>query len=320
MKQPELGKKISDIRKAKGLTQEELVSKCNLNVRTLQRIESGLVTPRSYTIRIIFAALDYNFNDSSERILRGSLLSFFQNKIEQINNLVIDLFNLKTNTIKKLLILSAAGIILSFGTFILFYVSKGQWSNDNKYVTSNGRGIIYLFPRGLKIQISNTKDTADYQIGKYLIQEYKRSIFLNKKFVGKTIDGDTVVLRKGQLKIRKSYWEFISPNKKGIIYLFPVNLTLNYSAKKDTDNMLIGGLHIQEFNNKIFLNKNYKGYAYLGDSVIIKQEYLTILNRNSRINVNIIPNFEIMIVLFNLSKSGSWVYSTPFLLITLTTK
>ncbi|MCS5489833.1 helix-turn-helix domain-containing protein [Algoriphagus limi] len=47
MKQPELGKKISELRKAKGMTQEELVEKCNLNVRTIQRIEAGEVTPRS---------------------------------------------------------------------------------------------------------------------------------------------------------------------------------------------------------------------------------------------------------------------------------
>ena len=37
MKQPELGRKIADLRKAKGYTQEELVDKCNLSVRTLQR-------------------------------------------------------------------------------------------------------------------------------------------------------------------------------------------------------------------------------------------------------------------------------------------
>ena len=58
MKQPELGRKIAELRKARGLTQEELVEKCNLNVRTLQRIESGEVAPRSHTIRVIFAALD----------------------------------------------------------------------------------------------------------------------------------------------------------------------------------------------------------------------------------------------------------------------
>jgi transcriptional regulator with XRE-family HTH domain len=65
MKQPELGKKIAELRKAKGLTQEELVEKCNINVRTLQRIEAGDATPRSYTIKTIFPALDYNIYDSA---------------------------------------------------------------------------------------------------------------------------------------------------------------------------------------------------------------------------------------------------------------
>jgi transcriptional regulator with XRE-family HTH domain len=63
MKQPELGKKISELRKAKGLTQEELVEKCNLNVRTIQRIESGEVTPRSYTVKALFEALDYHWEE-----------------------------------------------------------------------------------------------------------------------------------------------------------------------------------------------------------------------------------------------------------------
>jgi transcriptional regulator with XRE-family HTH domain len=62
MKQPELGRKISELRKAKGLTQEELVDKCNISVRTLQRIETGEVTPRSYTIKTILAALEYDLS------------------------------------------------------------------------------------------------------------------------------------------------------------------------------------------------------------------------------------------------------------------
>ena len=69
MKQPELGKKISEMRKAKGLTQEELVEMCNLNVRTIQRIEAGEVTPRSYTIKALFEALgvaELDFKDSKE--------------------------------------------------------------------------------------------------------------------------------------------------------------------------------------------------------------------------------------------------------------
>ncbi len=66
MKQPQLGKKISELRKAKGLTQEELVEKCNLNVRTIQRIEAGEVTPRSYTVKALFEALDYHWEGVKE--------------------------------------------------------------------------------------------------------------------------------------------------------------------------------------------------------------------------------------------------------------
>lgn len=62
MKQPELGQKISELRKAKGLTQEELVDRCNISVRTIQRIETGEVNPRSYTIKTILAALGSDFN------------------------------------------------------------------------------------------------------------------------------------------------------------------------------------------------------------------------------------------------------------------
>jgi transcriptional regulator with XRE-family HTH domain len=63
MQQPELGHKIQNWRKAKGLTQEELVEKCNLNVRTLQRIEAGEVLPRSYTVKSILEVLNVDFSE-----------------------------------------------------------------------------------------------------------------------------------------------------------------------------------------------------------------------------------------------------------------
>jgi transcriptional regulator with XRE-family HTH domain len=45
MNQPELGLKIAELRKAKGVTQEELALNCNINVRTIQRIETGIGGP-----------------------------------------------------------------------------------------------------------------------------------------------------------------------------------------------------------------------------------------------------------------------------------
>lgn len=89
MKQPELGRKIVSLRKQLGLTQEELVDKCNLNVRTLQRIESGEVNPRSHTIKSIFEALEYETGSpATERYQRTKdfLESNFKKYYSQIIN------------------------------------------------------------------------------------------------------------------------------------------------------------------------------------------------------------------------------------------
>ncbi|WP_194850714.1 helix-turn-helix domain-containing protein [Nonlabens antarcticus] len=68
MKQPQLGDYIANLRKEQGLTQEELVELCNINVRTIQRIEAGNVTPRNYTIKNILRALGSSFEDLTEEI------------------------------------------------------------------------------------------------------------------------------------------------------------------------------------------------------------------------------------------------------------
>lgn len=76
MKQPELGQKIVELRLAKGLTQEELVAKCNISVRTIQRIESGEVEPRTYTIKAILDALDYDLEQIKMTDKSNSINSF----------------------------------------------------------------------------------------------------------------------------------------------------------------------------------------------------------------------------------------------------
>jgi N-acetylmuramoyl-L-alanine amidase len=137
MRQPELGKKIAELRKAKGLTQEELVAECNLNVRTLQRIESGAVMPRSYTVRIIFAALDYN--DSLKNIPNNisEIGQVFTNRLEQFYKYVIDLFNLKTNKMKKLSILATLCIFLVFS---LFFINAKVLAQKYTIVIDAGHG------------------------------------------------------------------------------------------------------------------------------------------------------------------------------------
>lgn len=60
MKKTELAHKIIERRKSLGMTQDELASHCSINVRTIQRIEAGDVTPRSHTMKVLFQALNIN--------------------------------------------------------------------------------------------------------------------------------------------------------------------------------------------------------------------------------------------------------------------
>ena len=78
LEQPQLGKTIIELRQKKHLTQEELVELCNINVRTLQRIEAGEVTPREYTIRIILDALDYNIAQVENSIQKKASLKWLK--------------------------------------------------------------------------------------------------------------------------------------------------------------------------------------------------------------------------------------------------
>lgn len=81
MKQPNLGIRLSEIRKERRLTQEELAEKCTVNVRTIQRIESGDVTPRSYTLNTIYGALEYDPQSHEGLSSFDKVLLFIQNLI-----------------------------------------------------------------------------------------------------------------------------------------------------------------------------------------------------------------------------------------------
>lgn len=66
MKQPEIGLKVADLRSEKGMTQEQLAELCEVSTRTIQRIESGEVDPRSFTLNSLSRNLDYNFGESQD--------------------------------------------------------------------------------------------------------------------------------------------------------------------------------------------------------------------------------------------------------------
>jgi len=58
-----IGDKILEIRKRKGLTQEELSDLAKINLRTLQRIEKGETVPRGNTLKMLCGVLEINMED-----------------------------------------------------------------------------------------------------------------------------------------------------------------------------------------------------------------------------------------------------------------
>ncbi|MBQ0768241.1 MAG: helix-turn-helix domain-containing protein [Bizionia sp.] len=58
-----IGKKIRDVRKRKGLSQEELAESAKVNLRTIQRIENNESEPRGKTVNLICDVLDINAED-----------------------------------------------------------------------------------------------------------------------------------------------------------------------------------------------------------------------------------------------------------------
>ncbi|MVN92478.1 helix-turn-helix domain-containing protein [Mucilaginibacter aquatilis] len=61
-----LQQKIISARKKQGLTQEQLADLCKVTVRTIQRIECGDSTPRSYTLNALATALNIPFEEFAQ--------------------------------------------------------------------------------------------------------------------------------------------------------------------------------------------------------------------------------------------------------------
>ncbi|WP_303315407.1 helix-turn-helix transcriptional regulator [Flavivirga abyssicola] len=158
MKQPELGKKILELRIAKGLTQEELVEKCNISVRTIQRIEAGEVTPRSHTLKAVAAALDSEFSEIVNK--KHTFIDLANEWIERF--LLNDSVTAKSSDffIKEL---NIAGI----SAIICFVIGFLEMASD--YFLYNQNRIIFSTPFFILVKIISTISYIFYQRGFIII-------------------------------------------------------------------------------------------------------------------------------------------------------
>jgi len=186
MKQPDLGKKISELRKEKGLTQEELVELCNINVRTIQRIESGEVTPRSYTLKTILKALDYNLEEI--HLEESSRINFTNSDFKIISFAfwigilfsIVDFFNVFLNISLEFdldvlgdyfsfnatyIVTQVASIVLAICFYFGFYKTATILKNDLLKVTSILMIIVSIANYFISILVLDSDDGTSLAFG-----------------------------------------------------------------------------------------------------------------------------------------------------------
>ena len=132
MSKIDFGLKLIEVRNAKGLTQEDVAEKCKITVRTIQRIESGVVKPRVFTIKIISEVLGIDFFETSntgydvKKVIPNSDLGmpYFLWYLK-------DLFNLKTKTMKKISILTMSFLMIGLALFV--FTTKTNAQSDKSF-------------------------------------------------------------------------------------------------------------------------------------------------------------------------------------------
>ncbi len=206
IQQPELGKKIADFRKSKGFTQEDIVDKCNLSVRTLQRIEAGEVNPRIYTIKLILKVLELDFENTFNSP-KETDKKWFKKWLEQFYINIIDLFNLKTNTMKKVSILSVALFAVIFGISSITNITLGQSNSKvEKIIQNTNSDFLQLFNAGdINSLVNLYRDDACLVArgcGKEFIRNYYGAEATKYKFTEITATSisvcDSIAVEKGK--------------------------------------------------------------------------------------------------------------------------
>lgn len=89
-----IGKKIKELRKLKGLSQEALAEHAKVNLRTIQRIEKEESEPRGKTLHLICEVLEINIEDIMDYGKHSDTKFLFWYHLSVVSFLVIPIGNI----------------------------------------------------------------------------------------------------------------------------------------------------------------------------------------------------------------------------------
>jgi transcriptional regulator with XRE-family HTH domain len=139
---------ITNSRKSKNLTQEQLAELSKVNLRTIQRIENNENTPRGYTLKLICDILEIEIPNSESEILEQK-----PNQIEiSINYFFLIIINLTLMGIIGWMTLDSesninskfAGFLLSFFIPIFIVFITKNMSNAERFLKFGFGFLIYI--------------------------------------------------------------------------------------------------------------------------------------------------------------------------------
>jgi len=180
---------IKELRIKKGLTQEELAEKTELSARTIQRIETGVVDPRAYSLQMIAKALDVDYilfveeqsNTQNEKHLRDDIVLGLLHFSSLIPILIPALLIWHFNKHKVANITEHFKVVASFQVFLwlIFFAGFIQYyklgmpyafyggiiftvffSIMNAISVINNKPYNYFFLEKIEKKMSRKKDTA----------------------------------------------------------------------------------------------------------------------------------------------------------------
>lgn len=78
-----IAEQIKSQRKEQGLTQSDLADRCKIDIRTIQRIESGSVNPRAYTLGLINGVLKNKIEVHPDDFLNNNEIDKYRKAFRQ---------------------------------------------------------------------------------------------------------------------------------------------------------------------------------------------------------------------------------------------
>lgn len=186
MKNQDFREKLIEVRKARGLTQQDVAKMCKITVRTIQRLESGKVMPRAYTIKSISDNLGISFFETSNVDVKDKEQQSSQ-KTQTIYWYVKDLFNFKTNAMKKISILTTPFLLVGFALFFVLNSETNAQTNDFSSPLNNYSFNLYRDTKAEKENLFLSPLSTYYALlmayegsKNKTKQEFEKVLYLNK--------------------------------------------------------------------------------------------------------------------------------------------